>query len=459
MKKYLLILVITTLSFESYAQDDKTVTLTVSGQGQTQELAKQMALRNAIEQAFGTFISSNTEILNDELVKDEIISVSNGNIQKFEILSEVQMQNGEWSNTLKAVVSVTKLTSFCESKGISVEFKGSLFAFNVNQQILNEKNEIKAIEDVCHVIRNIADVSFDFTITASDPISIDASNSKWHIPLYISVYKNSNFDNIPKVLYSTLKGISLSLDEAKNYIKLGKNVYPISFASNENDYSYILLRTDKSISQLLEMLYYFNHSLQNFKISNGLAEWSIQDNTENLKYIYDYGFRKFIKLINNGSDRGAYCKASVFYTHCSPRFNCNVGMVKELQEVKGGNCGFRPGANPILDYKNWSASNRVWNGNTYVYPTGNFQTVLESRKEFYFTNQFSFVKKLKSKLLNNVSGLVISFIPHYYENSKKKRKKNNIYEDKELVRFYYGDIRDINEINKISEYKVIPIKN
>ena len=85
--------------------------------------------------------------------------------------------------------------------------------------------------------------------------------------------------------------------------------------------------------------------------------------------------------------------------------------------------------------------------------------MLESRKEFYFTNQFSFVKKLKSKLLNNVSGLVISFIPHYYENSKKKRKKNNIYEDKELVRFYYGDIRDINEINKISEYKVIPIKN
>jgi hypothetical protein len=469
MKKIVLIIgIITFLANVSFAQEDKTVTLTVSGQGKTQDEAKQKALRNAIEQAFGTFISSNTEILNDELVKDEIVSVSNGNIQKFEILSEVQIENGEWATTLKAVVSVTKLTSFCESKGISVEFKGSLFAFNVNQQILNEKNEIKAIKDVCQVIRNIADVSFDYTITASDPISLDASNSKWRIPMYISVYKNSNFDNIPKVLYSTLKGISLSLEEAKNYVQLGKNVYPISIASNENDYTYILLRTDESISRLLEMLYYFNHSLQNFNISN-----AIKDEPENLKYIYDYGFRLFIKKINNGSDFNAYCKASVFYTHCSPRFNCNVGMAKNLVEVNDGNCGFNPGSNPILDYKNWSPTSRVWNGTSYVNTTGisdieAFQTALKTNRsnvgswdtgDIYFTNQFSFVKTLKNEMLNNVSGVIISFIPSYYDNSKKKKKKNNINEDNELVRFYYEDIRDINEINKISDYKVLPIKN
>jgi len=141
--KFLVVIILLNFSLV-FSQDDKTVTLTVSAQGTTLSEAKQNALRDAIEQAFGTFISSNTEILNDELVKDEIVSVSNGNIQKFEILSEFQMQNGEWSTTLKAVVSVTKLTSFCESKGISVKFKGSLFAFNVNQQILNEKNEIKA---------------------------------------------------------------------------------------------------------------------------------------------------------------------------------------------------------------------------------------------------------------------------------------------------------------------------
>ena len=138
--KQLILIMSLALSINAYSQDDKTVTLIVSGQGQIQDEAKQNALRNAIEQAFGTFISSNTEILNDELVKDEIVSVSNGNIQKFEIISEVQTPDGGYATALKATVSVTKLTSFVESKGVVVEFKGGLFASHILIQELNEKN-------------------------------------------------------------------------------------------------------------------------------------------------------------------------------------------------------------------------------------------------------------------------------------------------------------------------------
>lgn len=96
MKK-ILILLILAFALVSNAQDDKTVTLTVAGQGKTQDEAKQKALRSAIEQAFGTFISSKTEILNDNLVKDEIVSIANGNIQKFEIISEVQIPSGYYA--------------------------------------------------------------------------------------------------------------------------------------------------------------------------------------------------------------------------------------------------------------------------------------------------------------------------------------------------------------------------
>ena len=120
MKKITSLLMILFFSLIINAQEDKTVTLTVSAQGQTQDEAKQNALRNAIEQAFGTFISSNTEILNDELVKDKIVSVSSGNIQNFEVISEVQISDGGYATTLKATVSVTKLTSFVESKGVVV---------------------------------------------------------------------------------------------------------------------------------------------------------------------------------------------------------------------------------------------------------------------------------------------------------------------------------------------------
>ena len=57
------------------------ITLTVSADGKTKEEATQNALRSAIEQAYGTFVSAKTTILNDELVKDEIVTVSNGSIK------------------------------------------------------------------------------------------------------------------------------------------------------------------------------------------------------------------------------------------------------------------------------------------------------------------------------------------------------------------------------------------
>ena len=59
----------------------KEVSLIVTGEGATKEEATNNALRSAVEQAFGVFVSANTEILNDELIKDEIATISSGNIK------------------------------------------------------------------------------------------------------------------------------------------------------------------------------------------------------------------------------------------------------------------------------------------------------------------------------------------------------------------------------------------
>lgn len=59
------------------------VKLVVSGDGQTEEQAIKTALRSAIEQAYGTFVSANTAILNDSLVKDEVVTISTGNIKSY----------------------------------------------------------------------------------------------------------------------------------------------------------------------------------------------------------------------------------------------------------------------------------------------------------------------------------------------------------------------------------------
>lgn len=237
--KQLLLFVFIVLNLIAHSQENKTVTLVVSGQGKTQDEAKQNALRSAIEQAFGAFISSKTEILNDELIKDEIVSVANGNIQKYEIISEVQIPNGDYATSLKATVSVSKLTSFAESKGVVVEFAGNILAANVKQQMLNEQNEIISINNIVNICKDILDKSFDYQIVRGEPKQLENNNEKWSVPINVNVTLNKNIELFSQYLYKSIKEIAMSENEIEQYNNLGKETYLIAFGGNETAGRYI----------------------------------------------------------------------------------------------------------------------------------------------------------------------------------------------------------------------------
>ncbi len=269
---------------------DKVISLNVSGEGKTKEEALQVALRGAIEQAFGTFISSNTQVLNDELTKDEILSISNGNIQKYETLSEVQLPSGQYATTVKAIVSVSKLTSFCENKGIEVEFKGALFAINVKQQIINEQNEIKAIGNMCKVLNQISDHSFDFAIRAIEPTKNVKSTDKWEIPIVVEIKANNNLKKMSDYLSATLNGLKLTKGDVENYVKLKKDVFVVAYCPMDYSYtsdkkkksknvkdidilynnSLFYFRRNESIELIANAFFYFQKSILKFVIKNGL---------------------------------------------------------------------------------------------------------------------------------------------------------------------------------------------
>jgi len=233
-----------------FAQEvDKSVTITVSGSGKTQEDAKQSALRSAIEQAFGAFISSKTEILNDQVVADQIASVANGNIQSFSILNESQLPDGSWGVTLKALVSVSKLTSFVESKGIAIEIKGGMFALNIKQQLLNEQGEIKAVSEMVGLLHEPMQISFDYTIKSGKPKSLDAESKNWEIPLVVTASTNKNIDFCANYCIKTLAALSLSSEEVTSYKSLNKAVFPVVI--NYNGVAKIFyLRKQSSINAL-----------------------------------------------------------------------------------------------------------------------------------------------------------------------------------------------------------------
>jgi hypothetical protein len=322
MRKILILFVLLSTIFVN-AQEDKTVTLTVSGIGKTLEEAKNNALRSAIEQAFGAFISSKTEILNDNLVKDEIVSVANGNIQSFVLLNESQLPNGTYAISIKTVVSIDKLINFVEAKGVKVEIKGGLFALNIKQQLLNEQSETKAITDLLAVLHEVMQTSFNYSIRSDVPKSLDTESKNFEIPLVVSATCNKNIDNCADFLNKTLAALSLSKNEIDDYKSIDKDIFEIDFNYFGKKNIYVL-RNKKSI-QLLEFFldnweFYtslftvqenknYSHRYENVEIYN-LTERSENNNAINILWpnennivaTFKWNDKKSLKEIENLSE-------------------------------------------------------------------------------------------------------------------------------------------------------------
>ena len=206
------------------------VSIIVSSKGTTEEEAKTNALRSAIEQAFGTFVSSRTEILNDELVQDQIVSISNGNIKKYEILSSLFLpEQSLHLVTLKASVSLEKLTSFVKSKGYNdVSFDGEGFAMNLKIQKLNASSEIIAIKNLLEQGLILSEGFFDRKLKVGDPrleAGNDPSSNKYHVPLSVNTTLNSNWSNFNGYYIKTLRKISMSKEEIISSKALNKKIY------------------------------------------------------------------------------------------------------------------------------------------------------------------------------------------------------------------------------------------
>ena len=202
------------------SQDSKSVTLVVYGTADNENEAIKVALRSAIEQAYGTFVSANTQIVNDELTKDEIVSVTSGNIENYSLISSDKDSDGKTSVSVKATVSIGKLLQFAQSKGATTELAGAAFAMNMKMKKLNKKNESEAIIQMYNKLLKICDLNlFDFTITTSDPHLVNGFTDFYSIPVTIGITPNKNYDNLRDEFFHTIRALSLTETEAEEYKK------------------------------------------------------------------------------------------------------------------------------------------------------------------------------------------------------------------------------------------------
>lgn len=279
------------------------VTLVVSGKAADREKATAVALRSAIEQAYGTFVSANTTILNDDLVKDEIVTISNGNIKSYKVLSDVKCEDGQVMITVDATVCISKLISYAKAKGASTEFAGATFAQNMKMKELNKKNELHALQNVLSMTKEMLPVTFDKKLYVLDPTVPTAKIMNSNLPdpklkqqynhfqsltdgyyeMVMNVVMESN-DNTEKALssiYETLKAISLSKEEIAEYKKVGMTLSEIhifmpGYCESFGDYWRLTFRNSKEDIDkwLLKFISLFASEFSNFKIVDNLGNSS-----------------------------------------------------------------------------------------------------------------------------------------------------------------------------------------
>lgn len=225
------------------------VALTVSADGATKEEATKIALRSAVEQAYGAFVSANTTILNDEIVKDEIITISNGNIKSYQEVASVLLPNGRTTVTLNAIVSISKLTSYAQSKGATTEFAGATFAMNVKMRELNKINEMKALDNLIIQIKALLPVALERELVLYEPELYSGKSlfayfydnkqlnpdNYFIFKLGIKYKSNENTESLGNLIYSTLKSLEPSEEEYEYFKTRAHATYSIARLTKDNE--------------------------------------------------------------------------------------------------------------------------------------------------------------------------------------------------------------------------------
>ena len=295
------------------ANSNDEVTLVVFGKAVDSEKATAVALRSAIEQAYGAFVSANTTILNDDLVKDEIVTISSGNIKSYKVLSDVKCEDGQEMVTVKATVCISKLISYAKSKGASTEFAGAAFAQNMKMKELNKKNELQALRNMVAMAKELLPVAFDKKLSIADPAIPEKDLRADPNPIYakpavgsdaiiesyrnylnlldgyyqmkfcVSIEPNDNTNHILENISNTLKAIALSSEEQTEYEKMNMKLsrlrikWPACYKSGEpGNRLYLNFRNSKEdINKVFaEFTNIFLEEFSNFKIVDNLGNSS-----------------------------------------------------------------------------------------------------------------------------------------------------------------------------------------
>ena len=298
-----------------HSQNEQAINITTTGTGLTKNNAINDALRNALEQTYGGFISSKTNITNDELFNDEVVAITSGEIHDYELISETKIESG-YAVTIVAKISQTGLNNFVtQSGGDAVVFDANVFSTKIKLQRLNEKAEIKSINNILEILEEIYKRSIEFEFTSSNP-RINENNRKWRVDFTVSTKYNENILSFIDYFSSSLEKIAMTKSQKAEYQDLGKSTYPV-LVNNE----YFYFRNEESYNSINNFLIRLKNKFGQFKITMNNGDYIFSPSI-NSRTLSNYNENFFIPYLNHTPDR-RYSRNNYYNYKCYVGFGSN----------------------------------------------------------------------------------------------------------------------------------------
>ena len=122
--------------------------ITVTGIGLTPESAEKQAITDAVRQAVGAYVDANTIVENEAVIKDRILSVSNGFVKEYKVVSPAkQRDDGLYELQILATVQTGQVVqALKESNLISGEVAGANMWAEASTKVMNAQDAVAMLQ-------------------------------------------------------------------------------------------------------------------------------------------------------------------------------------------------------------------------------------------------------------------------------------------------------------------------
>ncbi|MFN5218662.1 MAG: hypothetical protein ACK5CL_07835 [Sphingomonadales bacterium] len=246
--------------------DEKTIEVLASGSGKTQAEAINEALISALQTVCGAYISSKVVVESDQIIANNITSLTSGAVAGYKIVHSSQ-SNNQHHVTVKANINQSGVINFVKAKTTSeISVDGNSYLDNIKLLEIKKNAEKKILKNIYEVYVGLILKSIEFKIDSIKPkytsciteerdynkvMDREKRESCVELDLYISKLYNSNIILADKYLVDNLTAISLNENEVQLIKQSNSNnysyyKYEVTFAKKKKDLSTstFLLRND-----------------------------------------------------------------------------------------------------------------------------------------------------------------------------------------------------------------------